>query len=252
MSDNPLVSLSPLDQERFGFPIARCNEVTAEHLPEVLGYCSSRGVRMLIVRCACEDILAAQAIERAGGLLMDTLVYYRRSLDEGVPEALADSVRLLRREDSDQVRAVAAACFQGYFGHYHADGRLDRSKADEAYVSWAERSCIDPSVASTVLVSERDGRIAGFLTMLGRGPQEAEIMLNGVAPEFQRHGVYRGLVLAALHHCRAGGIRTLKVSTQLVNLGVQKTWARLGFELGQAYYTFHLWFDCGLAAQVSR
>ena len=43
--------------------------------------------------------------------------------------------------------------FSGYLGHYHADPRLDRAKCDEVYLSWAERSCVDPSVASKVLVA---------------------------------------------------------------------------------------------------
>jgi N-acetylglutamate synthase-like GNAT family acetyltransferase len=98
-----------------------------------------------------------------------------------------------------------------------------------------------------VLVAEHEGRIAGFLTLLPRGDDELEIVLNGVDPTLQRHGIYRGLVLGALQEAREARVRALVVSTQLINLGVQKTWARLGFELSRSYHTFHLWFD-GAAA----
>ena len=185
---------------------------------------------------------AAQAMEAAGGRLMDVLVYYARALDRPLPDERPQTpVRLLRPEDAPGVGRVAAASFRGYLGHYHADPRLDRAKCDEVYLSWAERSCVDPSVASKVLVAEHAGEVAGFLTLLRRGAEEQEIVLNGVDPALQRHGIYRALVLAALREAQGDGARRLVVSTQLINLAPQKTWTRLGFEPAHAHYTFHLW-----------
>lgn len=243
-----MVSLSPIDRDRFGIVTARDPEFTADTLPDVLRFCRAEGVRMLVARCAAEDLRAAQAMEEAGGRLMDTLVYWARALERPpVPEAPPRWVRPLRPEDVADVGRVAAGAFRGYFGHYHADPRLDRAKADEVYVSWAVRSCTVPAAASQVLVAEHEGRVAGFLTLLPRGADELEIVLNGVDPALQRHGLYRGLVLGALGEGRRAGLRNVVVSTQLINLGVQKTWARLGFELSRAYHTFHLWLDAPAA-----
>jgi GNAT superfamily N-acetyltransferase len=242
--EETMVSLSALDRERFGLVTARAPHFTGETLGEALRFCRTNDVQMLIGRCAAEDLSAAQAMEAAGGQLMDVLVYWVRALDRiGPEEATSVPVRPSRPSDVEAVRAVAAASFRGYFGHYHADQRLDRAKCDEVYASWAERSCLDPDVASRVLVAEHEGRVAGFLTLLGRGPEEQEIILNGVDPAVQRQGTYRALVLAAVGHARADGARRLTVSTQLINIGVQKTWARLGFEPSRSYLTFHLWFD---------
>lgn len=248
-----MISLSAIDQQRFGIVTARDPEFTVAGLPEALRFCRANGVRMLIGRCAAEDLAAAQAMEAAGGRLMDVLVYYQRPLERPLPEeAPRSTVRVLGPGDADGVRRVAAACFRGYFGHYHADPRLDRDKCDEVYASWAERSCLDPAVATKVLVAEHEGRIAGFLTLLRRGEDELEIILNGVDPAFQRHGIYRGLVLAAMAHARSDGARRLSVSTQLINAGVQKTWTRLGFEPWRAFYTFHLWFDAPAPGETER
>jgi GNAT superfamily N-acetyltransferase len=238
-----MVSLSAIDRERFGFVTARDPEFSVDTLPATLRFCRENGVEMLIARCAANDLSAAQEMEDAGGRIMDTLVYWARALDRAFPqESAPSSVRLLQAADVDAVRRVAMESFRGYFGHYHADPRLDRAKCDETYASWAERSCVDREVASTVLVAEHGGQIAGFLTLLARGPEEQEIVLNGVDPALQRQGIYRALVLAAMHRARDEGAARLVVSTQLINLGVQKTWARLGFELARAYFTFHLWF----------
>jgi GNAT superfamily N-acetyltransferase len=238
-----MVSLSAIDRERFGIVTARDPQFTVATLPDTLRFCRENGVRLLVARCASPELLAAQAMEAAGGRLMDTLVYYVRALDR--PFAVEGHQVLVRRltdGDVEGVRQVAAASFRGYIGHYHADARLDRAKCNETYTSWAERSCTDRSVASKVLVAEHQGRVVGFLTLLERGPEEQEIILNGVHPDFQRHGIYRGLVLEAMTLARAEGSSRLSVSTQLINVGVQKTWSRLGFELSRSYYTFHLWF----------
>jgi len=239
-----MVAVSSIDTERFGVLTARDPQVTAETLHDTLRFCRDHRVRMLVARCAAEDLAAAQGIEAAGGRLMDVLVYWARRLDRPGPDDEARvPVRAAAPADVDDVRRVAAEAFRGYMGHYHADPRLDRETCDAVYASWAERSCVDPAVASKVLVAEHGGRIAGFLTLLERGREEQEIILNGVEPASQRHGIYRSLVLAAMAHARADGAGLLTVSTQLVNVGVQKTWARLGFELSRSHFTFHVWFD---------
>ncbi len=239
-----MVTLSAIDTERFGIQTARDPLFTASDVPGLLGFCREHAVRLLIARCAAEDGAAAQALEEAGGRLMDVLVYWARDLEKPLPTGPGPApVRRLRPGDLEAVRRVAAAAFRGYLGHYHADPRLDRARCDEVYASWAERSCTDPAAASAVLVAEHDGAVAGFLTLLRREPEEQEIVLNGVDPALQRRGLYRSLVLAALAHARADGAKRLIVSTQLVNVGVQKTWARAGFEPRRSYCTFHAWFD---------
>jgi hypothetical protein len=239
-----VVSLSAIDLERFGFVVARDPAFTVGTLPATIAFCRDRSVRMLIARCAAEDLPAVQAMEEAGGRLMDVLVYWARALERPPPlEKPPTSVRALRPGETAEVQRVAASAFRGYFGHYHADPRLDRAKCDEVYASWAVRSCTEQAAASKVLVVEHEGRIAGFLTLLPRGTDDLEIVLNGVEPALQRHGLYRGLLLGALHEAQVMGAHTLVVSTQLINVGVQKAWARLGFELSRSYYTFHLWLD---------
>ena len=239
-----MVSLSQIDTERFGMVTAREPLFVADRVAEVLRFCREKAVRLLVARCAVEDLAAAQAMEAAGGRLMDVLVYWTRDLARPLPAEPAKApVRTLRGDDVEAVRRVASRAFRGYIGHYHADPRLDRARCDEVYASWAERSCLDPAVATRVLVAEHEGAVGGFLTLLARGPAEQEIVLNGVDPELQRHGIYRSLVLSAIAHARSDGAERLTVSTQLSNIGVQKTWARLGFEPLRSYCTFHAWLD---------
>lgn len=239
-----MISLSPIDEERFGIVTARDPHVTAETLRAALEYCRAHRVELFIARCATDDLAAAQSLEGAGARIMDTLVYYTRSLGAPLPESTsAVPIRTARPEDAADVQRVAREAFLGYRGHYHADPRLERERCDETYASWAHRSCVEPDVATRVLVAQHEGRIAGFLTMLERGPDEQEIVLNGVEPRAQRHGIYRSLVLSAIRAAHSDGAKQLGVSTQLTNVAVQKAWVRLGFEPARSYYTFHLWLS---------
>ncbi len=141
------------------------------------------------------------------------------------------------------IKAIAAKCFRGYFGHYHADEKLDRSKCDEAYISWAYRSCVSRDVADEVLVADLAGSIVGFASLRLNSEQEGEGILFGVAPSAQRKGIYRSLLINSMQWCLSKGARHMIYSTQITNIAVQKVLVRLGFVPSNAYYTFHKWFD---------
>jgi GNAT superfamily N-acetyltransferase len=244
-SDHPLVRLSEIHEERFGIRTARAEQVSAEMLPSVLSFCRRSEVALLIARCPASDLRAAQAMEREGFLLMDTLVHYRRDLvDVPIPaENPLLEVRAFSPGEEDEVVEVAAQAFRGYPGHYHADERLDRRQCDEVYTSWALRSCLSRDVAEEVLVASLGDSIVGFLTLSMASPEEGQGILFAVAPSARRRGVSSALMIGGLRWCLAKGAARMTIPTQVTNLPSQKVWCRLGFEPSHAEYTFHKWFD---------
>ncbi|MFO0677986.1 MAG: hypothetical protein U0169_15730 [Polyangiaceae bacterium] len=106
------------------------------------------------------EIGTAQALESAGGRLMDTLVHYERVLGPDVMLAHGCEVpiRPFRPSDEDAVERLARESFRGYAGHYHADPQLDPARVAEIYPSWAVRSCRSREVADEVLVAD-DGEV---------------------------------------------------------------------------------------------
>lgn len=237
-------ALSALDKSRFGVTTARVEGLTAQHVPELLDHGRAEGVVFIIVRCAATDFETVHALERSGFRLMDTLVYWARDLCK-TPLPLAGgeaTIRLARPDEAEQVAALARDAFRGYFGHYHADNRLDRAAADETYASWAERS-VRGEAADAVLVAELGNMLAGFATLRLNSEDEGEGVLFGVSPQAQRRGIYQAFIGSGLEWCAEQGASRMVLSTQLVNVAVQKVWARAGFELSHAYYTFHGWLD---------
>ncbi|MBI2421420.1 MAG: GNAT family N-acetyltransferase [Candidatus Hydrogenedentes bacterium] len=242
---NVEISLSTIDTERWGVQSARARNVLSSNLSKALQFCEEHSVKFLTARCPTSELKSAQDMEQAGFQLMDTLVYYSRKLDAvTIPEDTGQVlIRPVRSGDEDQVRSVASDSFKGYFGHYHADPRLNRKDCDDTYTSWAYRSCISRDVADEVLIADMNGDVAGFATLRLNSPEECEGVLFGVAPSAQGKGIYRSFMIQAMHWGIAQGRTRMIVSTQVNNIAVQKVWTRVGFEPSSSYYTFHKWFD---------
>lgn len=244
-SDIHQVYLSSIDEERFGIRTARAPYVTLQELTRVIEFCRNNAVKLLIARCPVSELRTAQAMEREGFLLTDTLVYYSRDLmQKPVPTDVSKAEwRPMQRGEEEKIKTVAAESFRGYLGHYHADERLDRAKCDEVYTSWTLRlyNSLDP--ADAVLVAEIDGSIVAFYAMRVNNPDEGEPVLGGVMPSARGQGIYVSLMINAMKWCLSKKLSRIVISTQITNLAVQKVWTRLGFEPSHAYYTFHKWFD---------
>jgi GNAT superfamily N-acetyltransferase len=242
------VTLSPLDTDRFGIQSARVILTEPGQLPEVLAFCRENNVVFLTARCSIESLEIVHMLEQNGFNLMDTLIYYQLDLTHAVPIPASHgfSIRSIDPRNPADITGIIAAAqqsFQGYNGHYHADPRLDRTKCDEVYVSWATRSCTAPEVANNVLVAEREGQIIGFSTLKLNSSEEGECPLFAVIPNARGSGIYHVLVAHAVAWHRSQGVQRVISSTQISNIASQRTWSRNGWVPDHAFYTFHKWFD---------
>ncbi len=240
-----LINLSVLDEQRFGMRSARANDVTRQNIEEVLAFCRENSVKFLIARVDVNQLDAVQAMERHGFLLMDTLVYYTFKLSKSISEDLPSNydVRPMHDDEADVIKQIAMESFKNYYGHYHADPRIDKAKADEVYVDWARNAAVSRGGTDEVLVASEGADTLGFATLRMNTPQQAEGVLFGVSPMAQGRGIYRSFIIRATEWAKIKGAMEITVSTQITNVAVQKVWARVGYEFDHAYYTFHKWFD---------
>jgi hypothetical protein len=200
-------------------PIARATVRAAGSVGGLVAQCRADGVAMLIARCPARDVAAAQALEAAGGRVMDVLVYAARDLVRTpiAEHALDGLLRSATPADAGAVARVAKLGFAGYQSHYHADPRLDTAACDAAYVEWARRSCESRAVADEVVVAEAGGEVVGFATVKRLSAVEADAVLFAAAPGAERHGVYRSdlyaaLMLRVLRWAKAAGARRVITS----------------------------------------
>lgn len=240
------IELNDLESKRFGVIAARVAKPSAP-LEDIDRAADKSGVEMLTIRIDASDLPRVHALEESGYRLMDTLVYYRRSLDR-CPNAFVPRVdttlRLATAQDGAAVAQVARAAFSDYVGHYHADPRIDKASADAAYVEWAAQSIVRNTGDTPVLVAEQDQeKIIGFLSLRRNNETEFEIVLNAVHPDNHGNGLYTALVTEAVRVASKSGASLIVVSTQINNYAVQSVWTRLGFVHYRSLYTFHKWYS---------
>lgn len=236
--------ISPLDQDRFNIKVAKAHITDVRGFEKVVRFCDKNSVELLISRCNGELLNIVHLLEKNGFLLMDTLIYFTFDLKKkNIPTDPGNVVvRKIRTGEELLVKEAAALSFKGYFGHYHADNRLEQSKSDEIYIDWAYRSAIKEA-ADEVLVAEINDQIVGFATLKLNSKEEGEGVLFGIIPAAQRLGIYSSFIIQGLIWCQQNGCQSMIVSTQIINIPVQKVWTRVGFEPAKFYYTFHKWFD---------
>lgn len=243
--NDQLISLSAIDEERFGVRTAKAFGLIMNDLQEVLSFCEMNKVQLLIARCPTTELHLVQEMEHQGFLLMDTLLCYACDLRQNPPPEYVSelTIRPFRKGEEQIIQTIAGDAFAGYLGHYHADSRLDKAKCDEVYVDWSYRSCISRDVADEVFVAEQGGRLIGYGTVRAKNPEQGQYIIGGILKEYQGMGAIRLIVLNCMRWCIERNIRTMTTETQVTNTASQKVWIRLGFEQNHSYYTFHKWFS---------
>lgn len=244
-SSESLLSESPLDSQRFGLRIFRGFVQNADEralLREII----AQSVDIAIVRAPAGSAAQLHRLARYGmaPISADTLVYYQMSLADHAPRPLRNSDLLFaeaQASDKVELDALVASTFDGYVSHYHANPRLDPQAILAGYAEWATGYIGADSPGKITWVARREGRIVAFACCSHDSDDDAcEGVLYGVHPDHSGGGLYGDLIRHTQNQFRDRGFKTMKVSTQIWNLAVQKVWAREGFTLNLAYDTFHI------------
>jgi ribosomal protein S18 acetylase RimI-like enzyme len=89
---------------------------------------------------------------------------------------------------------------------------------------------------SELIVAERDGRLAGSVTLYPAGSTDsswpegwAGVRLLGVHPDFRGQGIGRALMEECLRRCRKAATRTIGLHTTGMMAVAQEMYERMGF-----------------------
>lgn len=226
------------EAERFGVSVDRIavSASSGAALSAVLAAVSGSDADVVILRYPAREIgwFASLAVGVRTALLADSLSYWTLRVGSGRrPSPLAGYRSAVETDlDAALVDSVVADIFGSYGNHYAANPLFSAASALAGYQEWARRSI---AADGAVTVRGPDDRVIGLATV-EQGPV-TEIQLAGVVPAEQGRGRY-GHLLAAVEDI-AGSDR-LVISTQGHNTGVQRAWARYGFEPVHTLLTVHL------------
>jgi ribosomal protein S18 acetylase RimI-like enzyme len=233
----------PWDSNFFGHAIARVvgDRLTEKQCEDVLAEAAGSGVDLLYFLATADDPETIRVAQTAGFQLVDVRVELEAAVATVVrPESQTPHDHALRRATADDVpelRAIAAGAYTN--SRFFADRRIQRSRAEELYATWIQRSvCGD--LADVVLVAESAGRACAYIS--GRIRSEgASIGLLGVASSARGRGLGGRLVRGFMELASERGGTTVTVVTQGRNVNAQRTYQRCGFLTRSTNLWFHRW-----------
>jgi GNAT superfamily N-acetyltransferase len=227
------------DAERFGVSVDRIavSASASVSLPAVLTAVAESAADVVILRYPARKVRWFAALASSGrvAILADSLCYWSLGTGGGRRPAPLPDYRVGVESDLDGsvVDALVADIFGDYGNHYSANPLFDPALALTGYQEWARRSI---SGHGAVTVRGPHDRLVGLAT-IDQGPPVTEIQLAGVVSSEQGRGRYAHL-LAAVEDTATTD--RLVISTQCHNTGVQRAWARYGFEPVHSLLTVHL------------
>ncbi len=170
----------------------------------------------------------------------DTLVYYQLDLKKTFYNPVKN-VDLVFRQATDHQRkdfeGLVPRIFNNYANHYFSNPLLDNQRIKDGYTEWVTEGLSKPDHFQVLAY---DGGIAIAFITYRISQSHAEIVMNGVLPEYEGRGIYTDLLRYVKQYCNELNIPAIRVSTQIQNYFVQKVWNKEGLILDKAFVTIHL------------
>jgi dTDP-4-amino-4,6-dideoxy-D-galactose acyltransferase len=226
------------DSQFFGLRIARLTEprLTSSSLASARRWCRANQIDCLYFLADSGDAETVMLAQINAFRLVDIRLTLERRLGGGTDPAPA--VRPFQPADAAGLRAIARASHRD--SRFYYDAQFARPQCDALYEAWIERSF--GGWADAVLVAEWDGAPAGYISCHLAPPGVGSIGLFAVAQEYQRRGLGRQLVGAALEYFRQNGMHQATVVTQGRNVPSQRVYQRCGFLTQSVQLWYHCWF----------
>jgi dTDP-4-amino-4,6-dideoxy-D-galactose acyltransferase len=157
------------DSEFFGHRIARVNPRHLDHrsMSELLSWCSENRIECVYLLGDSDDPQTSRLVEANGFRLADVRIALEREVDEPRAALTSVLVRLGCEEDLEALRAIART------GHrdtrFYFDEHFDRTKCDQFYETWIEKSV--GGYARVVFIAEVERKPVAYITGDLRGDQ---------------------------------------------------------------------------------
>lgn len=235
---------SSLLDEIFERRIASGEVVTQEELDDCERFCRDDNIDLCIAKVAHPAIKRIQPMEDLGYRLMGTTLHFIKKVRSPFPlyEGPEIILRPAQPSEFDYTMDCATRAFGSGFSHdhYYVDERLKLEPCIELCRRYVRESW--NSEQGQILIGERIGvaKPLGFVTVRRNSETEWEVLL-GAFPSLPL-GDVRMICSKMVLFAREHSVRTLKISTELSNLSMQRVLTQTGFHVSSAHYTLHKWF----------
>lgn len=235
--DSPPCELLPWDTEFFGFRIARVKipAATQMEMDRVEHWCDDEGIRCLYFLVPAQHQSTSDLIAQRGFRLVDIRITLE--CRDVKPEQAPEEIRPATESDIPVLAGIARVSHTD--SRFYADRHFPAQRCDDLYATWIEKSC--RGYADGVLVAEKDGRPAGYITCNWR-EAAGQIGLLAVADWARGTGLGHRLIHASLGMMGQHGMTRATVVTQGRNVQAQRLYQQCGFRTFSVGLWYHRWF----------
>jgi|TARA_R110000796_G_scaffold59710_1_gene137834 ribosomal protein S18 acetylase RimI-like enzyme len=244
---------SEIDSNRFGLEIGKVDEdfFFQDDFKKQIQSFKDDKFDLIITRINLNNLDLINNLEGIGFKLCDvqSILYYPfKSHDKSILPKQNESytIREFNKTDIDAIVDITAKSFNGYGGHYFNDNRLNQKDSLDAYLDWVYNSCINKKIADQIFVSEKDGEIAGYISVktFTRNSQKlADGVLGAVNPKHRGKGVFQDLAIRLIEWSILNGCDGVENNVLINNYPVIKTYTNLGYKPNKSTVTLHGWVD---------
>lgn len=249
-TSNCEVRVEPSESEtsRFGLSVGRLLVPLGCGLSdqELAQMCASSPAELIIVRASTSRIDLGNALRSVEGrqvIHADVLEYFSWDLlKHRVFNIKSGRFDISQTSNYPKIEKLVREAFVDYRNHYSANPRLSRSSTVEGYLEWAKKLMESDNCRTYIATEPSIGSAAGFvLTHLFSKDQTAEVLLNAVASEFRRMGVFSDCMVGAAKTMQEfDHVNRIVISTQSTNTAALTSWRSLGLEPWFSINTFHV------------
>lgn len=239
------MNYSEVESKRFGMNVFRQIDLDPDYnaiAKDIL----KNDVDLLILRIPADKQNQLFKLERKGFpyLVADSLVYYKTRLaDIEVKNIKNNEIEYVIAEKSHEsiLCQLVQEIFNGYTNHYFSNPYIQKQSITEGYQEWANSNITNNNPNKITFLIKRDSQFIGFACCsFNHEKKECEGILYGVVDNESGKGIYSDLIRYTQKYFKSLGYLTMKVSTQLHNIAVQRVWTKEGFLISETLITIHI------------
>lgn len=240
--------ISSIDCSRFGIRVAKINEYEKSIEEYLIGF-KAHDIDVVFARVSSDKVNIINEFEKNGFHLKDIQLTYQKIIKNTCIEnhVFNDLIQIREAvlDDANSISEIAFKSFESY-GHYYNDEKLDLIKVGEIYKDWALNSLTKDGVSDKVIIAEKSGEIAGFLSfkiICENGKKYAMGGLGAVSNKFRNLNIFKDINVAGLIWAKEMNLDWVEHNVLATNLPVNRVYNSLGFKLKDSFVTLHGWLN---------
>ena len=213
------------------------DEVSENSLAKDLEEARNKNYKYIVCQLKSPQILTINILEKYKFYLSDIGINWKMKVDEYLCMAKKRGstchVKPCKAgvKDIPELQKMVKSMFPN--SRFYSDPFFSHKEADILHIVWIENSVLGKAADIVFHIPSK-----GFVTCKKNEDKIGEIILIGVEDRWRRNNIGKNLMDSSVYWFSDNGIRTIKIKTQLKNVGAINFYRKLGFAIDGYDMTF--------------